>query len=161
MKIRFVMKEIMRGVHHFVDPALGSAEEADLYFRIKWGQKLLPYLNPVSGTFFKANAHGVIFVEGLTEGEVDCSGTLELRYLAEQKLRYTLDFVVDGEPYRYVGEKRDVKLWEPIFLIKTHTTCYGRITDSTGRIISRSVIHFGMGPKSLLAFSTSFRVLLW
>ena len=99
----------------------------------------------------------MIFVSGLTAGETPCQGTLRLDYIHSKSLRYELEFEVDGTAYRYVGEKVDVNLLKPLFLVKTHTTCYGSITrDDDGAIVSRSVVHFE--PHLALPFLFSFRI---
>jgi len=159
MAVNFAMREVMRGTHHFVDKSLGSTDETEFYFKIKWGQKFSSFLNPVSPDCFKADAKGVINVSGLTKGEIPTEGSLELRYLTEQKLRYTLNFKVDKKRYQYIGEKVDVKLWQPLFLVKTHTTCYGYIKDPKGEVISRSVTHFELKPQNIISFVASLRVL--
>jgi len=147
MKLRIT--ETMRGVHHFVDPARGEANDRTFYFKIDWGGAPLEVLNPVSSRFLVFDAEGVILVAGLTEGEIPCRGMLTLDYFRARKLRYELDFLVDGEPYYYVGEKVNVDLRRPLLLIKTHTTCYGTLRNRDGAIVSRSVVHFepeAMGP---------------
>lgn len=160
MGIAFSIDEIMKGTHHFVDPQLGSTEESEFYFKITWGQSIVDFFNPLSTKCFKTDAEGTIFVTGLTSQEVPTKGTLELNYFSEQKLRYTLNFSVKGEPYQYVGEKVDVKLWRPLCLVKTHTTCYGKITDKKNKIISKSVTHFEIEPGNLLYFASSFKISL-
>lgn len=152
----FSMTETMKGDHHFVDPALGSAADRLFYFRLDWGGAFAEAFNPGSGEFLTFEATGVIFVSGLTAGEVPCTGTLKLDYLRSKTLRYELDFEVEGEPYHYVGEKVDVNLLNPLLLIKTHTTCYGTLTRGDGAIVSRSVAHFE--PRSTLPFLMSLRV---
>jgi hypothetical protein len=158
MALGFETEEIMRGTHHFVDPSYGSPHEMPMHFRIDWGQTFDRFLNPGSAGFFRADATGVISVTGLTDGEVPAKGSLELRYLTENTLRYDLEFNAHGEPFRYVGQKRDVKLWKPWLLPKTHTTCYGWISDEQGSIISRSVVHFLLDFATLTHFITSFRL---
>ena len=58
--------------------------------------------------------------------------------------------------HHFVGEKVDVNPLNPIMLVKTHTTCYGTLTDATGAIVSRSVTHFE--PSTIVPFLTSFRL---
>lgn len=152
MGLSFQMTECMRGTHHFVDPARGDASDRSLYFRIRWSGQLASVLNPLSSEFLRYAAEGVILVEGLTSGEVPCNGTLVLDYVREHKITYALQF----DHYRFIGEKVDVRLTRPVMLIKTHTTCYGRIEDEQGKIISRSVVHFE--PEDALGFLASTRV---
>jgi hypothetical protein len=152
MGLSFQMTECMRGAHHFVDPALGDASDRALYFRIRWSGALAAVLNPLSPEFLRYQAQGVISVDGLTPGEVPCNGTLAVDYLREHKITYTLAF----DRWRFVGEKVDVRLTRPVMLIKTHTTCYGRIEDEHGKIVSRSVVHFE--PEDALGFLASTRV---
>jgi hypothetical protein len=152
----FSITETMKGDHHFVDPTLGSATDRLFYFRLDWGGAIADSFNPGSEDFLAFEASGVIFVSGLTPGEVPCSGTLHIDYLRSRTLRYELDFEVEGEPYRYVGEKVDVNLLNPLLLVKTHTTCYGTLTRGDGSIVSRSVAHFE--PRSTLPFLMSFRL---
>lgn len=156
--MKFRMKELMKGTHHFVDPELGAPHNRELYFLIEWGQSVPSFLFPLSNKCLRADARGIINVSGLTEGDVPVEGGFELNYLSERILRYTLSFEVDKEKYLYVGEKRDVKLWQPWLLVKTHTTCYGTIVNSKGRLISHSITHFGMDPKTIMGFMTSFRL---
>ena len=97
---------------------------------------------------------GTVGVGGLVE-EAPCRGTLDFLYFTEGKIRYTFDFKgKQGRPYRYVGEKVDIRPWN---LPRTHTTCYGTISDlDSGREISRSIVYFRMG--SIPAFLQSFRL---
>jgi hypothetical protein len=152
----FSMTETMKGDHHFVDPAMGSATDRPFYFRLEWSGAIADAFNPVSDEFLKFDASGVIFVGGLTPGEVPCAGTLRLDYLRSKTLRYELEFEVEGVPYRYVGEKVDVDLLNPLLLVKTHTTCYGTLTRGDGAIVSRSVAHFE--PRSTIPFLMSLRL---
>lgn len=156
--VQFSMNELMIGTHHFVDPKTGPTDDSDFYFKLNWGQELFSFVRPGSQDFFKAKAKGVINIAGLTNGEVPTEGTLELLYFTEQKLRYTLKFSVKGKDYTYIGEKKDVKLWRPLCLVKTHTTCYGKVFDENNQIISHSVTHFEMEPKNIVNFVGSLRV---
>jgi len=152
MGLSFQLTECMRGAHHFVDPVLGDASDRNLYFRIRWSGQLASVLNPFSSEFLLYQAQGAILVDGLTQGEAPCKGTLKLDYLREHKLTYTLVF----DRWRFIGEKLDVRLSRPVMLIKTHTTCYGRIEDERARIVSRSVVHFE--PADAFGFLASTRV---
>ncbi len=159
MKLKFQMNETMKGYHHFVDPSFGTPDERILFFTISWGQSLREFLAPGNPSFFLAGAKGEIFVEGLTKSPVPTMGSLDLSYLEKKGLRYELAFDVDGKGYHFIGEKRDVKLWKPWMLPKTHTTCYGRIEDTKYRVISKSVLHFPMDLKGIMSFLRSFQVL--
>lgn len=152
----FSITETMKGDHHFVDPTIGSASDRLFYFRIEWQGAIPDSFDPRSTEFLIFDAQGVIFVSGLTAGELPCAGSLRLDYVRSKSLRYELDFDVDGEAYHYVGEKLDVNLLKPLLLIKTHTTCYGTLTRSDGSIISRSIAHFE--PETALPFILSLRV---
>jgi hypothetical protein len=150
------LTETMRGTHHFVDSSLGNAEDRKFYFRIQWGGAVSSVLNPLSPDFLRYDADGIIFVEGLDSSELRCKGSLELDYLREHKLTYRLNFEHQGRLFRYTGEKTNVRLTHPVMLVKTHTTCYGRIVDDQSRIVSKSVAHFE--PESIAEFLTSFRL---
>jgi hypothetical protein len=156
MSLSFTITETMSGLHHFVDPARGDANDRRFYFRLDWGARRGGQLNPFGPEFLVFDAAGQILVDGLTTGEVPCTGTLELDYFGRHTITYALDFEVDGERYHFVGEKVDVNPLHPIMLVKTHTTCYGTLTDSTGTIVSRSVTHFE--PSAIVPFITSFRL---
>ena len=158
MHCRFSMIETMRGLHHFVDKSYGDVEDKKFYFKIDWGQELFKFINPFSPEFMLNEAEGVIYVEGLTDGEIACHGSLELSYLSEYKLRYNLNFEYNGDNYSYVGEKVDVKLWKPINLVKTHTICYGTLYDQHHQVISKSITHFELG--DMVSFLTSLRLRL-
>lgn len=156
MSIAFAITETMRGVHHFVDPARGPAVDRPFHFRIDWGAPITSSLNPLSGRFMRYEAEGELFADGLTPRIVACRGALAIDYLAEHTITYELDFEAEGKPWHFVGQKTDVRLLRPLQLIKTHTTCYGTITDDTGTIVSRSVVHFP--PETTLPFLRSFRL---
>lgn len=154
--MRLQISETMRGSHHFVDPALGAATDHRFYFIIDWGGLPLEVLNPLSSMFMVFDAEGVILVEGLTDGEVPCTGKLTLDYFGSRSLRYELDFEVGDRGYSYVGEKVDVDLRKPLLLVKTHTTCYGTLRRDDGAIVSRSVVHFE--PEAIVPFLRSVRL---
>ena len=151
----FQITETMRGVHHFVNPSQGTAEDHDFYFTIDWRSSLFRAFNPLGPAFMVFEAKGVIFVDGLTPGEVPCEGVLKVDYILSKTIRYTLDFEIGGKRFQYVGEKIDVDLSQPWLLVKTHTTCYGKIVGEKGDVISRSVAHFE--PQTMVPFLTSFR----
>ncbi len=149
----FTLNEYMVGTHTFVDDGKNK-KTLPLHFNITWGnQSLLKALNPFSKGFLNNKATGLITVGGLVEN-VNCTGSLNLLYFSERKIRYELYFKNNqGKAYKYVGEK--INLW-PWNLHKTHVTCYGAITEQeSNRIISKSVVFFPY--KELLSFIFSFR----
>ena len=156
MSLSFTLTETMSGLHHFVDPGRGDANDRRFYFRLDWGARRPAQLNPFGQEFMIFEATGWILVDGLTPGEVPCTGTLEIDYFGRHTITYVLDFEVDGESYHFVGEKVDVNPLRPLMLVKTHTTCYGTLTDAAGAVVSRSVTHFE--PSTLVPFITSFRL---
>ena len=124
-------------------------------FQVTWGTRhLLTWLNPLSNGFMSNFLEGTISVGALVE-DAPCTGTLDLRYLQEGALRYTIDFkAADEHPYRYQGEKVDIRPWN---LHVSHTTCYGTITDLvSGQDISKSILRFELG--TLPNFLASFRL---
>lgn len=153
MALVFSISETMNGLHHFVDPALGPATDQKAFLRLQWGGPLRHAINPLDLHF---DAHGHLYFAGLTSDEVPCQGSITLDYLHQHVVRYELDFSVEGQPYRYIGEKTDVRLRHPLLLTKTHTTCYGTVCNHAGTIVSRSVLHFDL--LSMPAFVTSLRV---
>lgn len=156
MPIAFHANETMKGTHHFVTPALGPPTDRPCWFRLRWGAPLLESVNPFSSRFLRYDASGVFVADRLTDGPAACSGSLELDYFGDLKITYDLCFQVAGARYRFRGEKRDVDLRRPLQLIKTHTTCYGAITDDTGNVVSKSVLHFA--PENLREFVASMRL---
>ena len=153
-RLGFRMDELMAGTHRFTDGA-GPEGEHPFSFTISWGPDgLVDYFNPLSDGFMVNRALGTISIGGFCE-DAPCNGSLALRYFQEGKIRYTLDFQgPDGTAYQYVGEKRDIRPWN---LHRTHTTCYGTVTErDTGRVISESVVYFDFG--QMLPFMRSFRL---
>lgn len=153
-QIGFTMDEIMTGTHQFVE---GKGPEGihPMEFRVTWGpENALKWINPVGGKFMANNLKGKVDVGGMVI-DADCEGTLELLYFTEQKIRYTFEFQDDeGKKYRYLGEKRDIRPWN---LHRTHTTCYGTISDlETGEIISTGITHFRLATS--LDFLLSLRL---
>ena len=107
------------------------------------------------GSNFLSNfLEGTVTVGGLVE-EARCHGTLDLRYFQEAKIRYTFDFKDEkGTPYRYIGEKVNIRPWN---LHRTHTTCYGTITNlNSEREISKSILYFRLN--TVPAFLSSIRL---
>ncbi len=149
--IGFKMNEIMVGAHRFEE----SGVEQPMLFHLTWGHKSLrEYCSPSSTEFLKAKAKGIITVGGLAH-KAECEGSLHLLYFTEHKVRYELSFTDgQGRAYEYTGEKVDIRPWN---LHKSHTTCYGRITESeTGRVVSKSVVYFPLA--ELFTFMKSFRL---
>src|SRR5579883_2327065 len=149
MPLSIDVTETMRGEHELADPSAGSAGAHAMYFRLTWKNKVgaLPWL--LGRRVRPHDARGVIFVEGLTDGEVPCAGTLALDYFGEKKIVYELSFEARGKRYRLHAEKVNVDLRKPLALLKTHTTCYGTLTDDAGKVVSRSVLRFekdALGP---------------
>jgi hypothetical protein len=153
MAVRFDVSETMAGTHHFVDASREPGKDREAYFRIRWGGGLASFL---TSRVKHADCEGIIFIGGLTDSEVPCTGTLSLDYFGDHKITYELDFDVAGARHHLHAEKTGVLLHRPLELAKTHTTAYGILTDSRGTIISRSVLHFD--PQDLARFAGSVRV---
>jgi hypothetical protein len=151
-RVGFKMDEVMSGTHKFTDGA-GPAGEFPFEFRVTWGpRRLEKWLNPMDGDFMINDLEGVVTVGGLCEN-APCTGKLELKYVQEAKIRYIFDFEHAGKKYHFVGEKRDLRPWN---LHKTHTTCYGTLTEAdTGKVISESVTYFRLN--TMVPFLMSFR----
>jgi hypothetical protein len=153
-RVGFLTEEIMTGTHRFVGDA-GPPGRHSMYFRITWGNRHLHrFLNPLDAEFLTNFIEGTVTVGGLVE-DAPCRGSLELMYFSESKIRYTFSFEdAGGRGYHYIGEKINIRPWN---LHRTHTTCYGTITDvESGKLISRSTLHFRL--HTLPAFLMSFRL---
>lgn len=153
-RIGFQADEVMTGTHQFLDDA-GPPGEHPLEYRVTWGTwDLKEWLNPFGPTFMTNFLEGKVTVGGLVES-APCQGTLELLYFSERKIRYTFEFKDGkGRSYRYIGEKVNILPWN---LHRSHTTCYGTITDlESGRDISRSIVYFHLS--TMLDFLRSFRL---
>jgi len=153
-RLGFMMDEVMSGSHHFTGGA-GPEGEHPMEFRVTWGTRhLSPYLNPFGPNFMSNFLEGTLTVGGLVEN-APCRGTLDLKYFSEAKIRYSFNFKgPSGEPLSYVGEKVNIRPWN---LHRTHTTCYGTITDlKTGKDISRSILYFKLD--TIPAFLASVRL---
>jgi hypothetical protein len=152
-RLGFAIDETMSGVHEF-EPDFGPPGERPLEFRVTWGAKdFLEWLNPRGKEFLRQDLWGTITVGGLCENAA-CDGTLALRYFDKKKIRYTLNFWVEDKPYRFVGEKVNIRAWN---LPVSHTTCFGTITEvDTGRLVSRSVTYFHL--KTIPQFAGSLRL---
>jgi hypothetical protein len=138
-RVGFLMDEVMTGTHEFV-PGMGPAGKKFMEFAVSWGTKHVErFVNPRDSDFLTSELEGTVTIEGLCT-RAPCSGTLELRYFDEHKIRYTFDFSVGGKAYHYVGEKRNIKPWN---LPVSHTTCYGQLIEKeTGRLVSTSITYF-------------------
>jgi len=132
----FTIDEVMTGTHEF-EPGAGPEGAHPFEFRIRWGMDGLA---------------GTVTAGGLCEA-APCSGTIELRYLIDKKIRYSFDFVVDGARYHYIGEKVNIRPWN---LPVSHTTCFGTLTDDSEKLISRSVTFFRL--RTAPAFLASFKL---
>jgi hypothetical protein len=153
-RLGFLMDELMQGTHHFVN-GFGPEGEHEMFFEVTWGTRhLANYLNPFGANFMSNFLEGTITVGGLVE-RAACRGTLDLKYFSEAKIRYKFTFKDDkGVPYRYVGEKVNIRPWN---LHRTHTTCYGTITNlETGKDISKSILYFKLD--TVPAFIKSVRL---
>jgi hypothetical protein len=153
-RLGFRMNEVMSGSHHFINDA-GPPGEHPMSFEVEWGTRHLgTWLNPAGSNFMRNYLEGTVSVGGLVE-QAHCHGTLELLYFSQAKIRYTFDFKDDnGTPFQYVGEKVNIRPWN---LHRTHTTCYGTITNlDTGKDISKSILYFKLA--TLPGFAASFRL---
>lgn len=150
--IGFTITETLEGEHEFAPP-FGPAEKRPMRFRVTWGPRRLgPWLDPAGEQFLASDLLGSVTVDGLCR-EAPCAGRLELRYLRDRSIRYVFDFEVEGTPYRFAGEKVQIRLWN---LPWSHTTCYGTIIrKDTGQLVSTSVVRFRL--RSLPSFLASFR----
>jgi hypothetical protein len=137
----FQIHEVMSGEHEFVD-GFGPAGKHKFEFKADWGPKnLVDFVNPGQDKFMLSELAGTVTIGGMCEN-MPVYGTLQLRYFQDQKIRYTFDFSVDGEPYQYVGEKQQIYPWN---LPYSHTTCFGEVKNlRTGKVISKSITHFDM-----------------
>lgn len=157
-RLGFRIDEQLQGTHRFVrdfEPAgVTAGTELPLSFSATWGHPHLSrFVNPLGDDFLFNLMEGTVTAGGLCDG-ADMKGTLELRYLKDASIRYTFEFSAHDHPYRYVGEKRDIRPWN---LHRTHTTCYGAITDlDTSEVLSESVVHFELS--QLLKFFSSWRL---
>jgi len=135
----FLITEVMSGSHEF-EPGQGPYGEYPFEFHITWGPKsLAKWINPLSGDFMTQPLKGTVTVGGLCE-KAPCTGTLEIAYWTERKIRYTFEFSVNNKAYHYVGEKVNILPWN---LPVSHTTCFGTLVEKkTGKLVSRSVVFF-------------------
>ena len=133
----FRVRERMSGWHERVD---GAGERRPLSFEGEWGpDRLRDWLDPRSPAFLWQEIRGTISADGLCAA-APFRGTLSLQYVGLRRIRYVLDFDVDGRPHRLLGDKENLRWWN---LLVTHTTCFVTVTDlSTGRLVSRGTVLF-------------------
>jgi hypothetical protein len=157
-RVGFRVDERMSGTHRFLtdyEPGKVSAgTELPLAFSATWGHpRLEQFLNPLGPEFCFNVMEGRVTAGGLCM-EAPMKGTLELRYFKDASIRYTFEFAAHDSRFRYVGEKRNLRPWN---LHRTHTTCYGTITDlATGEVLSDSVVYFDL--KLLPSLAASLRL---
>jgi len=152
-RVGFLGDEVMTGWHRF-EPGFGPPGRHFFEFRVTWGTKHLGrWLDPTGDEFMINDMHGTFTATGLCE-DAPCEGILELKYFDEHLLRYVLDFEADGRPHRFVGEKVNIRPWN---LPVSHTTCFGRITESDGnRLVSTAECYFRF--RTAPRFAASFRL---
>ncbi len=150
----FRIDEVMAGEHAF-EPQFKKPGKRPFYFKATWGPKeMLQFLNPMGNDFFINDLKGVVYVDGLTDGEIEINGRLELKYHDGQKIRYLFDFEHDNVEYSFVGEKVNILPWN---LHLSHTTCFGELRNkTTGELVSKSITHFHWD--TLPEFVGSFRL---
>ena len=147
-----MIDEVMSGTHCFIDRA-GPLGDHPMSFSITWGTKdFFSYLNPFRPAFLSNFIEGKVNVGNLVE-EASCRGSLDFFYFSQGKIRYVFDFMGDnGKAYQYVGEKVNIRPWN---LHKSHTTCYGIITElESQKEISHSILKFELStlPDMLKSF---------
>lgn len=159
--VGFKMHEVMTGFHCF-EPEFAerynlSTEERFMEFVIDWGpDNLANWLNPTNSGFMKHPLQGKMTIAGLCF-EAPCQGMMKLNYFSDQTLCYDISFETRGNNFLYLGTKRDVKLWKPWKLHKTHLECYGFLIDQDcGKVISTSTTYFDL--KEIPAFVNSLRL---
>lgn len=152
-RLSFQMDEVMTGQHEFIKNN-GPLTKGKMEFRITWGPKsIFTWINPFSQKFMSNNLVGRVDIEGLCEGAI-VQGIMDLKYFTERKIRYTFYFEVNGKKYQFVGEKVNILPWN---LHKSHTTCYGKLTEiETGELVSNSITYFRL--RTLPSFIWSLRL---
>jgi hypothetical protein len=159
MAIGFTFKETMSGYHLFQVGANNLAQfgqqtsiNKHMHFTITWGPNdIFDFLwrdkltCPLLGT--------------ITIGDmcvnVPCTGTIALHY-HQGKIKYEINFRVNDIPYKFVGQKENIRPWN---LHKSHTTLYGTICDVwTPAVLSKAVLLFKLD--TLIPFLRSFRLRL-
>ncbi len=158
-RVGFQMTETMLGTHRFVKDFSGeqkikAGQELPFDLTMSWGHpRLSAFLSPISGDFLSAVCDGSLTAGGIGE-KVAINGTVDFCYFSQAMIRYTFDFEVGEQLYRYVGEKRAIRLWN---LHRTHATCFGELREvASGDLVSESVVKFGWG--TLPEFVGSFRL---
>ncbi|OIP30246.1 MAG: hypothetical protein AUK47_25610 [Deltaproteobacteria bacterium CG2_30_63_29] len=148
-RVGFRMNEVMSGWHEF-EPELGGTRQP-FEFDIIWGPRdLVAWANPVHPEFLVQPLSGTVTAGGLCH-QTPCEGSLEFRYFKDRSVRYTFDFEVADVRYQYQGSKLDLLPWN---LHITHTTAFGTIKEvDSGRLVSRSVVHFKLHRAPSFLFS--------
>lgn len=135
-RLGFSMDEVMSGYHKF-EPGFGPEGQHLMEFRVTWSTRNALHVEPDRSLLHQLS--GVVTVGGLCT-DAPCRGTLALRYLADNTIRYDFTFEAAGKKYHYVGEKMYIWPWN---LPWSHTTCYGRLTEvESGKLVSTSLTHF-------------------
>jgi hypothetical protein len=149
--VGFLIREEMSGTHTFQDER-ASRGPLPFVFQVRWGPRsLVEWLNPLGPRFLWQEVKGRVRAEGLCDW-VPCHGTLELNY-GQARIRYAFDFDVEGQAYRFQGEKVNIRPWN---LAVSHTTCYGTVVElESGKLISTSVTTFKL--RHSLQFLASLR----
>jgi hypothetical protein len=156
-RLGFRMSETMKGTHTFCrDWSAGGVQAGatlPLEFTVTWGaDHLEQFLNPLHEQFMQTALQGAVHAGGLGDG-MALEGTLWLGYLERAAIRYEFQFTAHGRTWRYVGEKREIRPWN---LHRTHTTCYGTVTEVESNLrLSDSIVYFDL--KTLPAFLASWR----
>jgi len=158
-RIGFKAEEVMTGTHHFMK-GIQPGKERPLEFSGNWGSDNLAAFikNILTAKPAVAWLIGEVSVGGLCK-RAPMHGKLELNYLGQGKIRYTFNFTCNKKYYLYVGEKRNIKLWN---LPKSHTTCYGKLYEVHAgglgnpelELVSESITYFRLctAPAFLLSF---------
>lgn len=147
----FSAHEVMSGWHR-LESAPGV--RLPLSLALDWGTRDLGgWLSRRSPGFLVSDARGEVEASGLVD-RVACVGTLALRYVPDGLLRYDLAFEAGGRRLRLVGEKVEIRPWN---LPVSHTTCFVRIVDAGGVLVSTGVLRFRL--RTAPAFLASFRLL--
>ncbi len=152
-RLGFHLHENMIGSHEF-EAGCGPSGQRPMSFSIRWGPKdLLTWINVFGDRFMSQPLKGTITIDGLCH-EAPCTGTLELKYYQEHKIRYTIHFRIDDTDYTYVGEKVNIRPWN---LPVSHTTCYGTLTEcGSSKVLSKSITYFRL--RDMPSFAASFRL---
>lgn len=152
-EIGFYIDEKMVGQHEFV-PGEGPEGKHTFLFNVRWGPNdLSNWIRPDSQEFLINSMVGFVNIGGMGE-KIPIKGSMEIKYLDEQKIRYTFDFEYNDIQYHYIGEKINIHLFN---LLTSHTTCFGTLTEkATGKLISRSVTYFRL--RDTFSFLRSFRL---